>query len=152
MVVCLRCCAIIIMLSVSYIFRENWVSFLYYCAVLSCAQIIQYIMARWSYSFLCTLHYLIIIIIQTICRYGTSKMLVSYILSSACLSHLCQLSYAVYGDVYMRLTHVSCDDFEDTCTLYYRHQIGSMNHSPLFRAGAWNSGTYDVCLCMLSNN
>ena len=37
----------------------------YYCAVLWCAQIVEYIMARWSYSFVCTSHYLIIIIMQT---------------------------------------------------------------------------------------
>ena len=37
------------MLSVSYISRESWFCFLYYFAVLWCTQIIQYIMARWSY-------------------------------------------------------------------------------------------------------
>ena len=37
----------------------------YYCAVLCCAQMIEYIMAQRSYSFVCTLHYLIIIIMQT---------------------------------------------------------------------------------------
>ena len=36
--------------------------FFSYCAVLWCAQIIEYILARWSYSFVCALHYLIIII------------------------------------------------------------------------------------------
>ena len=37
----------------------------YYCTVLLCVQIIEYIMAQWSYSFVCTLHYRIIIIMQT---------------------------------------------------------------------------------------
>ena len=37
----------------------------YYCTVLWCVQMIEYIMARWSYSFVCTLYYLIIIIMQT---------------------------------------------------------------------------------------
>ena len=36
--------------------------FLFYCVVLWNVQIIEYVMARWSYMFLCTLHYLIIII------------------------------------------------------------------------------------------
>ena len=40
------------------------VVFLYHCVVLRFAQIIEYIMARWSYSLVCTLHYLIIIIMQ----------------------------------------------------------------------------------------
>ena len=35
------------------------------CAVLWCAQIIEYIMAWWSYTVICTIHYLIIIIMQT---------------------------------------------------------------------------------------
>ena len=37
----------------------------YSCAVLLCAQIIEFIVSRWSYSFVCTLHCLIIIIMQT---------------------------------------------------------------------------------------
>ena len=36
-----------------------------YCAVLWCAQIIEYIMVWWQYTVICTLHYLIIIIMQT---------------------------------------------------------------------------------------
>ena len=35
-----------------------------YCAVVGCAQI-EYIMARWSYTVICTLHYPIIIIMET---------------------------------------------------------------------------------------
>ena len=36
----------------------------YYCAVLCCTQILEFILAKWSYSFVCTLYYLIIIIMQ----------------------------------------------------------------------------------------
>ena len=39
--------------------------FFHYCAGLWCAQIIEYIMAWWSYLFVCRLYYLIIIIMQT---------------------------------------------------------------------------------------
>ena len=46
------------------IFRYGF-HFFYYCAVLWCVQIIKYIMAWLSYSFARTLHYLIIIIMQT---------------------------------------------------------------------------------------
>ena len=63
--------------------------YFYYCAVLWCAQTIEYIMVRWLYSFVCTLHYLIIIIIQTylnIYIYQTSKMFVRYLLS--CVSKI----------------------------------------------------------------
>ena len=45
--------------------REAGLCFLYFCAVLWCAQIILCIMAQWQYSSVCTLHYVIIIIMQT---------------------------------------------------------------------------------------
>ena len=48
------------------------------------AQIIKYIMARWPYSLVCTLNYLIII--RHVLKYWTSKMLVRYTLSNVCLS------------------------------------------------------------------
>ena len=53
------------MLSVSYIFQETGFCFFYYCAVLCCAQIVENIMAQWSYPFVCILHYLVIITMQT---------------------------------------------------------------------------------------
>ena len=66
------------MLSVSYIYiyiyihiyiyiyiPGNLVCVFYFCAVLWHAHIIEYIMTRWSYSFVCTSHYLIIIIVRT---------------------------------------------------------------------------------------
>ena len=92
----------------------------YYCAVLLCAQIIECIMARWSYSFIGTAHYLFIIItiiIIHILRYWSSKMLVRY---SVCL-RLSQLSQSIifhttYGTVLIQLTHFSNGDCENTCT------------------------------------
>ena len=42
-----------------------YICFLYQCEVLRCAQIVGYIMARWSHLFVCIIHYLIIIIMQT---------------------------------------------------------------------------------------
>ena len=37
--------------------------------------------------------------------------------------------HAIYGAVYIQLTHFSYDDCGDACTLsYYHHQIGSMTH------------------------
>ena len=79
--------------------RKAGFCFFYYCAVLRCVQIIGYIMARWSYSFVCTLHHPIIIIMQTyLIRYWTSSMLVRFILWSVCLrlSQFSQLSSMPY--------------------------------------------------------
>ena len=47
-----------------YILRNLGLCLLF-CAVLWCVQIMKYIMVPWSYLFVCTLYYLIIIIMQT---------------------------------------------------------------------------------------
>ena len=42
---------------------------------------------------------------------------------------------------YMRLlSHISCGDWENMCTLpYYHHQIGNINTQPWFRARSWDT-------------
>ena len=57
------------------------------------------------------------------------------------LSQFSQLSFMlIYGAVRIQLTHVSYDDFENTCILLYcHHQIGSMTHLSLFRVRSWNN-------------
>ena len=51
------------------------------------------------------------------------------------------ICHAIYGAVYIQLTHSSYDECEIICTLsYYHHQIGSMTHLPLFRVSLWNNG------------
>ena len=69
-------------------------------------------------------------------------MLIRYTLSecvSKIKSILSVVIYAIYGAVCIPLTHLSYDDCEHTCTLYYyHHQIGSMTHLPLFRVRSWN--------------
>ena len=61
-----------------------------------CCQIIEYIMSRWPYSYVCTLHHIIIIIIQT--NLKVLNLLVSYSLPSVCLrlSQFSQLSFMQY--------------------------------------------------------
>ena len=86
------------MLSVSYIYIYIYIyynpvklgfCFLYNCAVvLWCAQITEYIMARWTYSFVCTLHHLIFIIMQTylkVLNFLKACQVAGYTLSSVCL-------------------------------------------------------------------
>ena len=75
-------------------------------------------------------------------------MPVRYILSSVWvrLSIFSQLSIIQSIIQYVELccfqfTHLPCDDWENTYTLpYHHHQIGSMNHYPLFRGRSWNNG------------
>ena len=106
------------------------VCFLYYCEVLwTCAQIIETIIAWWSYSFVCTLRYRIITIMLNV--FNFRYMLT---LSIVCLwikSILSIIFHAIYGFVCIQQTYFSCDDCENTCTRSYNlHQIGSMNHLP----------------------
>ena len=73
------------MLSVPYISRQSCF-FLNYNVILSCPQIIWYIMAQWSYSFVCTLNCIIIIIMQTCLKVVNLKIIVSCILSTVCIN------------------------------------------------------------------
>ena len=93
---------------------------------------------------------LIIVIEHTMndSRSVRKSVLIGYILSIVCLklnrfSHLSFMQYmGLYpGAVCIQLTHFSCGDCENTCTLsYYHHQIGSMTHFRLLRLWPWNSG------------
>ena len=77
-------------------------------------------------------------------------MLVRYILSSVCLrlSQFSQLSFM--QAVCIQLTHLSYDDCENVCTLFYlHHQIGSMTHLPLFRVRSWNNGMHCMSFYIL---
>ena len=118
--------------------------FFYNCAVLWCAQIIEYILARWSHSFVCTLHTSLSSPCRRIWRYSNSNMFLRYISVewvSKIRSILSIIFHATYGSLCIQLTDFSYDDFENTYTLfYYHHQIGSMNHLPLFRVRSWNIG------------
>ena len=69
--------------------------FFYYCAVLWCAQIIEYIMARWLYSFVGKLHTPSLSSLYGCSwKYCTSKMLVRHILSR--LKQFYQSSFMQY--------------------------------------------------------
>ena len=109
-----------------YLMKAGFCVF-YYCTVLWCVQIIEYNMARWSYTVIYTLHYFIIIIMQTclkvFCLECVSKI-------RSILSNIC---HALYGAVCNQLTHFSYDDCENMCIWSsYHHQIGSMTYLPLF--------------------
>ena len=88
---------------------------LYYCAILRCGQIIEYINTRWSYSFVWTSHYLIIIIIHLSEGSKPSKCL-SGTFCFECVSKIKSIVsivfHAIYGVVCIQLTHFSYDDCE----------------------------------------
>ena len=105
-------------------------------------------MMWWSHSFVCTLHYLVIIFIcRRIWRYWTHKMLVRYI-QSECVSKiksiLSAIFHAIYGAVCIQLTHLAYDDCENTCSLssYHHQQIGNMTRLTLFRVRPWDNAMH----------
>ena len=101
-------------------------------------------MARWSYSFVCTPHYLIIIIMQDLPESIELLKRLSGTFYLECVSKIMSILaiifYAIYGAVRIQFTRFSYEDFEDTRTLSYYHQIGSMTHLPLCRVRSWNKG------------
>ena len=106
------------------------VLFHYNCAVLGFAQIIEYIMARWSYSLVWTLPYLIIIIMQIFWKV--------FNFWNACKVHSVECVPKI-KPVLSTKSLVMIVKY--TCSFsYYYHQIGRMNHLALFRVRSWNNG------------
>ena len=116
-------------------------------------QIFGHVLACRSYSFICTVHYLIIIIVQTYLK--------ALNLWNACQIYLVEcvrkikhilsvIHYTICGVVCFQFTHFSCDDWENIYALsYYHHQIGSINYYPLFRVRSWNNGVCCMSLYIL---
>ena len=107
-------------------------------------QIFGYVLACRSYSFVCTLHHLIIVIVQTLSEEielmkCLSDIIVEYVSE---IEHILSvIHYTICGAVCFQFFHFLCDDWENIYTLsYYHHQIGSMNYYPLFRVRSWNNG------------
>ena len=115
-------------------------------------QIVEYVLAWRSYSFIFTLQHLIIIIVQTYLKTLNLKNACQICLVE-CVSKirhiLSVIHYAIRGAVCFQFTHCTCDDWENIDTLfYYHHQIGSMNYNPLFRVRSWNDGVRCMSFCI----
>ena len=110
-----------------------------------CVQIFGYVLACRSCSFACTLHRLIIIIVQIYLR-----TLIYFVECVSKIKHIFSvIQYMIYGAVWFQLP-ISLVMIERIYTLsYYHHQIGSMNNYPLFRVRSWNNGMRCVSLYIL---
>ena len=103
--------------------RSHHIFFYYYWAVLLCTQIIEYIMARWSYSFVCTLCFLLLIIImvtylKVVNFYNTCQ--VHFVETRLKIWSIFSIIFIViYWSVFIQLTHFSFDQCENRCTLSY---------------------------------
>ena len=142
-VVCLRCFLQPILLLIAYTFRVNpEFAFIIIVQCMMSANS-RIILGSRSYSFVCTLHHIIIIIVQPILK--------TLILWNACqiyfvecvnkIKHIFSvIQYTIWGAVCFQFTDFPCDNGENIYTLcYYHNQIGSMNYYPLFRVRSWNS-------------
>ena len=102
------------------------------------------VLAYRSYSFVCTIHHLIIIIRQTYLKafnlWNTCQIYFVECVSK--IKHILSvIHYTICGAVCFQFTHFLCDGGDNIYTLsYYHHQIGSMNYYPLFRIRSWNNG------------
>ena len=104
-----------------YIYNQG---FYYYCAVYNACNTQQF----WrSYLFVCTLHYLIIIIKQTYLM-ALNTETACQVNSVEWVSKIKSIPSIIFYAVHFQLTHFPYDDCEIMCTLsYYHHQIRNMN-------------------------
>ena len=87
-------------------------------------QIVGYVLACRSCSFVCTLHHLIIIIVQTYLKTLNSQ-------------NACQIYFV---ECVSKIKHIFS---------VIHHQFGSMNYYPLFRVRSWNNGMRCMSLYIL---
>ena len=114
------------------------------------------VLACRSYSFVCTLHHLITIIVHTLSE-GIELINACQIKFVECVSKikhiLSVIHYTICGAVCLQFTHFLHDEWDNIYTLsYYHHQIGSMNYYPLLWVRSWNNGMrcmsfYIILLC-----
>ena len=111
-------------------------------------QIFRYVLACRSCSLVCTLHHLIIIIVQAYLK--TLNLLnACQIYLVVCVSKIKQFFSVIHcplcGAVCFQFTH-SLVMTEIIYTLAYYHEIGSMNYFSLVRVRSWNNGMSCVSL------
>ena len=78
----------------------------------------MYMMVRLSYCHFCTLHYLIIIIMQAYLKVF-SLWNTCHVHCVECVSNIqsiLSIPHAIYGSVCIKFTHFPCDDCESMCT------------------------------------
>ena len=134
LVVCLRCLLHHILLLITYTL---------------------YVLVWRSYSLVCILPHLIIIILQTYLKTLNLKN-ACQIYFVECVSKVRHIPsvihYTICETVCFQFTHFPCDDWENIYTLSYHHhhQIGSMNYYPLFRVRSWSNGVRCMSFCIVN--
>ena len=118
-------------------------------------QIFGCVLACRSCSFVCTLHHLIISIVQTYLRTLNlwNACQIYFVECVSKIKHIFQSSIIQYMGLCIFSLPISVVMIERIYTLsYYHHQIGSMNYYPLFRVRSWNNGMSCMSLYILMNS
>ena len=105
--------------------------------------IVGYILGCRSCLFVCTLHHLIIIIMQTYLKTLNlwNACQIYFVECVSKIKHIFSvIHYTIYGAVCFQFTHFPCDDRENIHFILLSSSIGSMNYYPLFRVRSWNNG------------
>ena len=112
-----------------------------------------YVLVCRSYTFVSTVHHLIIIIVQTYPKALNLKnsCQMYFVECVTTIKHILSVTYdTIYGAVCFQCTHFTCYDGDNIYTLsYYHHQIASMNNCPLFRVRSRNNGVRCMPFCIL---
>ena len=146
MVVCLKCLLHHILSLIVYTFRENrdfvFISIVQF--MMSANSRIRFGLQMILFFFICTLHRLIIIIMQTLSE-DIELINACPIQFVECVSNmkhiLSVIHYTIYGAVCLQFTHFLRAVWENIHNMsYYHQQIGSMNYYPLLRVRSWNNG------------
>ena len=146
------CCYFIFCIRCIYIpFWETGILFSLLLRSLWWLQIVGYILACRLYSFVCTLHHLIIIIGQTYLKtlnlWNTCQIYLIECVSK--ITHILPvIHYRMYGAVFS-VYPFPLWWLRKYILSYYHHQIGSMNYHPLFRVRSWNNGMRCMSLYIL---
>ena len=151
MVVCLRCLLHHILSLIAYTFRENQDFVFIIIVQFMMSAVVRYVLACRSCSFVCTLHHLLIVIVQTYLKtlnlWNACQICFVECVRSSIFS---QLSIIQYMRLCVFSLPISLVMIERIYTLsYYHHQIGSMNYFPLFRLRSWNNGMRCMSLYIL---
>ena len=116
-VVCLRCLLHHILSLIAYTFRENREFVFIIIVHFMMRAIFECVLACRSYSFVCAVHHIITIIVQTYLKalnlWNTCKRYFVECVSK--IKHILSvIHYTMCGAVCFQFTHLPCDDWENT--------------------------------------
>ena len=122
-------------------------------------QIVGYVLACRSYSFVCTLQHLIIIIVQTLSEDIELIKCLSDIICRVCkIKHILSvIHYTIFGAVCFQFTNFLRDDWENILFCHHKYRKYELNFYPLFKVRSWNNGMrcmsfYILMLHFLNND